>query len=188
MREMSLFSLVTQVCPLLLLTLAQSQPHPPRLLPPFWLHSIFYFLDYSVFYFLISKECWHGSSFHGNTFQTASVSMMCSCISSSDCMSARDTEVCSILWTCILTSVEQLVLGKRLECDCFFVSLCLFWCVWLLAKVIRAEVYESYLRSWMSTFLKTQPVQRMEGEPLFTIYFYINTCESTFDHCRDKKC
>lgn len=62
------------------------------------LHRVFW--ERSVY--LISKECWHGSSFHGNTLQTASVAVMCH-ICFSDCVSGKDTEVCSVLGRCILS-------------------------------------------------------------------------------------
>lgn len=106
----------------------------------------YFFWDGCVY--LISKDCWHGSGFHGNTFQTASVSVMCCCICFSDCVSVRDTEGCSILWTCILTISQAASIKKEMRVWlCFSISVCACVRVWPLAKrlkVIRTEVCESY--------------------------------------------
>lgn len=89
-------------------TLAPPQPRPPRLFASSRLQHLFFFsplphFSLPPFFFLpalylISKECWHESSFHGNGFQTASASVARRGICASDCTSAGDAGV----WMCIL--------------------------------------------------------------------------------------
>lgn len=123
--------------------------------------------DHSVS--VIWKACRHGSGFHGNTFQTASLSVLCFfffCIFCSDSFFfVRDTEVCSISWACILTICRAANIKNR----------CVF--VWLLGnclKVIRAEVGSSCLGIWMMNtfYLHCREIMALHV-PLKDVYMFI---------------
>lgn len=98
------------------------------------------------------------------------------CICSWDCLSARDAEVCSILWTCILTisrAARTKREGRVFMCVCIYVCVCVSDClptVWRLLEQKWMNPIEDH--GWAHFWVA---ICKNWNEIIYTTSPYVNT-------------